>query len=230
MGEHTDRTYEALLTELRQRLVRMASIVEDMIASSIKALVSGKAELARETIRRDRTVNRLELEADELCTQILARFQPVASDLRFVTIALKMVTDLERIGDLAVNVSERVVDMVDNTSGGEQPWGFSDIERMAELVREMVHDAIEAFVAADAERAQSVIERDDEVDELYHQAFRALVATMKTDPADLVRDGIHMLSVAKWVERMADHATNLAEQVVFYVRGKDVRHAGKLPP
>jgi len=226
MTEHTDRSYEAILSELKQRLLRMAAIVEEMIASSTKALATSSTELARETIRRDRTVNRLELEADELCTQILARFQPVASDLRFVTIALKMVTDLERIGDLAVNVSERVVDMSERS----RSWAIDDIERMAERVRSMVHDAIQAFVAGDAELAQSAIERDDEVDDLYHQSFRSLVATMKADPAALVRDGIHMLSVAKWVERMADHATNLAEQVVFYVRGKDVRHAGKLPP
>jgi phosphate transport system protein len=225
MTTHTDRNYEAQLEELRQRLMRMAAIVESMIDASVRALVSGNVELARETIRRDRSVNRLELEADELCTEILARWQPVASDLRFVTIALKMVTDLERIGDLAVNICERVQDM----AGHPQPWDFSGIERMAVLVGEMIRGAIEAFVAADAERAQKVIDRDEEVDELYHTLFRALVATMKEDPGTLVRDGIHVLSVAKWVERMADHSTNLAEQVVFMVKGKDVRHIGKLP-
>ncbi len=225
MTGHTDRNYEAQLDELRQRLMRMAAIVEAMIGTSIRALIDSNVELARETIRRDRSVNRLELEADELCTQILARWQPVASDLRFVTIALKMVTDLERIGDLAVNVCERVADMAERP----QPWDFAAIERMSDLVRAMIHDAIEAFVAADADQAQKVIDRDEEVDELYHTLFRALVATMKQDPATLVRDGIHVLSVAKWVERMADHATNLAEQVVFMVKGKDVRHIGKLP-
>jgi phosphate transport system protein len=225
MATHTDRNYEAQLDELRQRLMRMAAIVEAMIESSMRALLQGNVDLAKETIRRDRSVNRLELEADELCTEILARWQPVASDLRFVTIALKMVTDLERIGDLAVNICERVQDM----AGHEQPWDFRDIDRMAHVVREMIHDAIEAFVASDADLAQKVIDRDEEVDELYHTLFRALVATMKEDPGTLVRDGIHVLSIAKWVERMADHSTNLAEQVVFMVKGKDVRHIGKLP-
>jgi len=214
---HIDRNYEAQLDELRQRLMRMAAIVESMLESAIRALVDNNVELAKETIRRDRSVNRIELEADSLCTEILARWQPVASDLRFVTIALKMVTDLERIGDLAVNICERVPDMVDRP----QPWDFSGIETMAEVVRAMIHDAIEAFVTADTDRAQRVIDRDEEVDDL--------VATMKENPGSLVRDGIHVLSVAKWVERMADHCTNLAEQVVFMVKGKDVRHIGKLP-
>jgi phosphate transport system protein len=225
MTGHIDRNYEAQLDELRQRLMRMAAIVESMIGTAIRALVDGNVELAKETIRRDRSVNRLELEADSLCTEILARWQPVASDLRFVTIALKMVTDLERIGDLAVNICERVPDMVERP----QPWDFKAIESMADVVRGMIHDAIEAFVTADTDRAQGVIDRDEEVDEIYHTMFRDMVATMKGNPGTLVRDGIHVLSVAKWVERMADHSTNLAEQVVFMVKGKDVRHIGKLP-
>jgi len=225
MTGHTDRNYEAQLDELRQRLMRMAAIVESMIGSSIRALVDNNVELAKETIRRDRSVNRLELEADSLCTEILARWQPVASDLRFVTIALKMVTDLERIGDLAVNICERVPDMVERP----QPWDWKGIEIMSDVVRAMIHDAIESFVTADTDLAQRVIDRDEEVDELYHTMFRSLVATMKENPGTLVRDGIHILSVAKWVERMADHSTNLAEQVVFMVKGKDVRHIGKLP-
>jgi phosphate transport system protein len=225
MPQHTDRNYQAQLDELRQRLTRMAEIVEEMLGSSMRALVDGNVELARETIRRDRSVNRLELEADELCTEILARWQPVASDLRFVTIAFKMVTDLERIGDLAVNICERVVDMAEHP----KVWDLAGIERMAVVVRSMIRDAIEAFVLADADKAQAVIERDEEVDELYHTLFRSFVATIKENPANLVRDGIHVLSIAKWVERMADHCTNLSEQVVFMVKGKDVRHIGKLP-
>jgi phosphate transport system protein len=225
MSGHIDRNYEAQLDELRQRLMRMAAIVESMIGTAIRALVDNNVELAKETIRRDRSVNRLELEADSLCTEILARWQPVASDLRFVTIALKMVTDLERIGDLAVNICERVPDMVERP----QPWDLKGIESMADVVRTMIHEAIESFVTSDPDRAQLVIDRDEEVDELYHTMFRDLVATMKENPGTLVRDGIHVLSVAKWVERMADHSTNLAEQVVFMVKGKDVRHIGKLP-
>jgi phosphate transport system protein len=222
---HIDRNYEAQLDELRQRLLRMAAIVESMIGTAIRALVDNNLELAKETIRRDRSVNRLELEADSMCTEILARWQPVASDLRFVTIALKMVTDLERIGDLAVNICERVPDMAERP----QPWDLKGIESMADVVRTMIHEAIESFVTSDPDRAQRVIDRDEEVDELYHTMFRDLVATMKENPGALVRDGIHVLSVAKWVERMADHSTNLAEQVVFMVKGKDVRHIGKLP-
>lgn len=220
MGKiHTDREYESELKRLRERLLKMAGRVEEMIADSVKALVERDIELARRTIDADHLVNRAEVETDELCLQILARRQPVASDLRFVTLSLKMVTDLERIGDLAVNICERAIDLAQDAP--LKPW--VDVPHMASIAQGMVRDAIDAFIAGDADRAQSVVERDRALDELYIRVFRELLAAMISDPTKVER-GIHAQSIAKWLERMGDHATNLAEQVVFMVKGKDIRH------
>jgi phosphate transport system protein len=220
---HTDREYENELKKLRERLLRMAGRVEQMIADSVKALVEQDVQLARRTIEADRLVDRAEVETDELCLVILAKRQPVASDLRFVTLSLKMVTDLERIGDLAVNICERAIDLGQDPP--LKPW--VDVPRMAGIVQGMVRDAIDAFVAGDVQRAQSVVDRDQSLDELYTRVFRELLSTMLDDGSKVER-GIHAQSVAKWLERMGDHATNLAEQVVFMVKGKDIRHVARL--
>lgn len=219
---HTDREYDNELQRLRERILRMAGRVEQMIADSVRALVEQDVQLARQTILADRLVDRAEMETDELCLVILARRQPVASDLRFITLSLKMVTDLERIGDLAVNICERAIDLGNDPP--LKPW--VDVPRMASIVQAMVRDAIDAFVAGDAERAQSVVDRDPALDELYGRVFRELLSAMLDDGSKVER-GIHAQSVAKWLERMGDHATNLAEQVVFMVKGKDIRHLAK---
>jgi len=219
---HTDREYENELKKLRDRLLRMAGRVEQMIADSVKALVEQDVQLARRTIEADRLVDRAEVETDELCLVILAKRQPVASDLRFITLSLKMVTDLERIGDLAVNICERAIDLGQDPP--LKPW--VDVPRMAGIVQGMVRDAIDAFVAGDVQRAQSVVDRDQSLDELYTRVFRELLSTMLNDGSKVER-GIHAQSVAKWLERMGDHATNLAEQVVFMVKGKDIRHVAR---
>ena len=220
---HIDREYEAELQEVRHRLLRMAGRVEEMIANAVQALVELDSELARRTIEADHKVNRAEVETDDLCLRVLARRQPLGPDLRFITLAFKMVTDLERIGDLTVNICERAIDLNAET----ELRANIDVERMAQLVRSMVREAIDAFVTGDAAKASEVIERDHEVDALYHQFFRELLRMMVAD-ASAVPRGIHLQSVAKYLERMGDHATNLAEQVVFMVKGKDIRHLGKL--
>ncbi len=222
---HTDREYEAQLGELRERLLAMTARVVEMISASILALAARDEELARRTIERDHRVNRDELEADELCLQILARRQPMASDLRFITRALKMVTDLERIGDLAVNVCERALDLA------ELPplKPYRDIPRMAELAQGMIRDAIEAFVSGDSERAAAVLARDDEVDRLYESVYLEILSIMRREEG-VLESGIHVQSVAKYLERIADHATNLAEEVIYLLKGRDVRHQGKLDP
>jgi phosphate transport system protein len=220
---HTDREYEAELAEVRKRLLTMAGHVENMIDSSVRALGERDPDLAQRTIREDAKVNTIECEVDLLCLQILARRQPMASDLRFVTFALKMVTDLERIGDLAVNVCERAIDL----STSPSQVSYEDLHRMAELVQSMVREAIDAFVEADVDKAEEVIARDDQVDRLYEQVFQQILEVMRDD-SSYIHTGIHVQSVAKWLERMADHATNIAEQVIWMVRGKDVRHPGKL--
>jgi phosphate transport system protein len=224
---HTDREYDNQLRQLRDRLLLMAGHTEAMIESAIRALVERDVTLARRTIENDHKVNQAEIDIDELCLVILAKRQPMGSDLRFITLALKMVTDLERIGDLAVNICERAIDL-----SAEPPLGnYDDIIRTADLVQSMVRDAIDAFVHADDIKAQDVSNRDDAVDELYHHIFREILQMMTRDPNAIAR-GIHVQSVAKWLERIADHSTNLAELVVFMVNGKDIRHVGHLsaPP
>jgi phosphate transport system protein len=219
---HTDREYEEQLQSLRERLLKMAGVVEQMIVDAVRATLETNKVLARETIERDTMVNRLEVESDELCLLILAKRQPLASDLRFVTLSLKMVTDLERIGDLAVNICERAIDLPDT----QQPWPWEKIERMSRAVQLMIRDAIQAFVDRDVDKAQQVHARDDEVDHLYWEIFREVLDVMRKQPAS-VHDGIHVQSIGKFLERIGDHATNLAEQVVFMVKGKDIRHMGR---
>lgn len=224
MTAHTDRELGYQLEALRGRLLRMAGLVENMIGDAVRSLLERNVELAKDTIERDHVVNRLEVEADEQCLLILARWQPVASDLRFLTIAFKMVTDLERIGDLAVNICERAIDL----AAKPDIWPQEELGQMAKLSKLMVHQGVDAFLKSDADLAEGVIKQDDEVDALYGVAFEHVLATMNQHTEDL-QGGIHALSVIKWLERIADHATNLSELVIFMVKGKDIRHMGKLP-
>jgi len=221
--EHTNREYEQELRRLREQLLLMGAKVEEIIRGSIRALMERETALAEQMIAFDKKINQLELEIDELCMQILARRQPVASDLRFITMALKLVTDLERIGDLGVNISERVVEL--NAEPPLKP--YIDMPNMAREVQEMLHEALDAFVAADADRAQRVIVRDRNVDAYYGQIFRELLTYMMEDPRNIFR-ATRLQSIAKYLERIGDHVTNLGEMVVFMVKGKDIRHAGKL--
>lgn len=219
---HTDREYEAELRDLRDRILRMAGRVEAMIARAVSCFTSRDQAEARTTIGLDEAVNADEVEIDELCLAILARRQPMASDLRFIALALKMVTDLERIGDLAVNICERAEAMTD-----EPPLPlFRGVEEMATIVQTMLREAMDALVARDATRARAVIERDEDVDELYHRALRQLFTMMASQPA-LLQSGLHAQAVAKHLERIGDHATNIAEEVVYLVEAHDIRHAGK---
>lgn len=197
----------------------MAGRVEDMIHRAGRALVERNADLAKETIGLDRAVNYAEVEIDDQCLSILARRQPVASDLRFVTLVMKMVTDLERIADLAVNICERAIDL----SQADSIVVHADVPVMTERVESMVKDAIDAFVRRDPATAWGVIQRDDEVDDLYHRVFQDLLVRMRDEPRD-VHQLIHVQSVAKWLERMGDHSTNLAELVIYMIEGRDVRH------
>ena len=220
-GRHTDREYEAELVRLRERILLLGAKVEAAIAAGIRAVVERDSALARTTIAADREVDRLEVETDSACLHILARRQPVASDLRFITMALKLVTDLERIGDLAVNICERALEL--NEEPPLKP--YVDLPRMAEGAQGMVREALDAFVAGDADRAKAVIERDETVDAYYAQIFRELLTYMMEDPRNIYR-ATRVQSVAKYLERVGDHATNLAEMVVFMVAGRDIRHGG----
>ena len=221
--EHTDREYEAELRKLREQILLMGARVEEMIAQSAKALVERDSDLAHRTIESDHQINRIEVDTDDLCLRILAKRQPVASDLRFITIAMKMVTDLERIGDLGVNICERVIEL--NAEPPLKP--YVDLPKMAEVVQGMVREALDAFVNRDADHAQRVIERDAALDAYYAQIFRELLTYMMEDGRNIYR-ATRVQSIAKYLERMGDHATNLAEMVIFMVKGKDIRHLGRI--
>lgn len=221
---HTDRGYEAELSKLREQVLLMGARIEEMIANSVKALADRDAVIAQEVIERDYDINHLEIEIDDLCLRILALRHPVASDLRFITTALKLVTDLERVGDLTVNICERVIEL-----NAEPPLkSYVDIEHMADTVQGMVRDVLDAFVAGDVQMAERIIDRDKVVDAYYAQIFRELLTLMMEDAHHVYR-ATRLQSIAKYLERMGDHATNLGELVIFMTKGTDVRHS-KLRP
>ena len=221
--EHTNREYEGELRKLREQLLRMGAKVEEVIRGSIEALLERNTDLATHMIAVDRRINQMEVDIDGLCLSILARRQPVASDLRFITMALKLVTDLERIGDLGVNISERVIEL--NAEVPLKP--YVDLPNMANEVQTMLREALDAFVALDPEAARKVIERDNIIDAYYSQIFRELLTYMMEDTHNIFR-ATRLQSIAKYLERIGDHATNVAEMVVFMVKGQDIRHVGKL--
>ena len=220
LQKHTDREYEAELETLKEKLLLMGARTEELISQAMRAFAERDADSAKLTMRIDRQVDQLELDIDQLCLKILARRQPVASDLRLITTTMKLVTDLERIGDLGVNVCERVIEL-----SAEPPLpATQSVTRIAEAALAMLHDALDAFVAGNTELAEEVIERDGQVDSYYAQLFPELLQLMMKDSGSVFR-ATRLQSIAKYLERIADHATNLAEMVVFMVRGKDVRHA-----
>jgi phosphate transport system protein len=221
---HIDRQYEEELSDLRRRILEMGGLVERQIADAVKALVGKDAALAEATIRKDHAVNRLDVEIDELCIRLLALRQPAASDLRVITTALKITTDLERIGDRAASIAERALELL----GEPQLKPYVDIPRMAEIASEMLRGSLDAFVRNDVELALEVCRKDDAVDKLNDQIFRELLSFMIEQPATITR-AMRVLFVSKYLERIADHATNIAEMVIFMVKGKSIRHIDELP-
>ncbi len=217
---HTSREYEAELQGVRENLLRMAGMVEQMIAEASEAVTRGDTGLARQIIESDELVNKIELDTDDACLLILAKRQPLASDLRMITLAMKMVTDLERIGDLAVNIGERVLAL----ASPPKPEISRKLARMADVVQSMIRVAIDSFVSGNATRARGVFEVDEEVDELYREVSTDMQGSM-TDDGEYVDRGIHIQAIAKFLERIGDHGTNLAELVIYMIEGKDLRHS-----
>jgi len=214
-----ERHFDEELRLLKEKLLRMASLVEEAIAKSVKALVERKDEMAAEVIRSDEAINLLEIEVDELCLRLFALRQPIATDLRFIASAMKINNDLERMGDLAVNIAERTVDLLKDPP--LKP--LIDIPRMAQLAQKMVKDSLDAFVNADADLARNVCERDDEIDNLNDQVFRELLTYMIQDTRTITR-AVDLILVGRHIERIADHATNIGEDVVYMVKGKTIKH------
>ena len=213
------RHFHEELEALKQTLLAMGGLVEDQIRHVMQALVDRDDALASEVIERDRQVNAYDVEVDAQCVELLALHQPAAGDLRFITTAMKIVTDLERIGDQAVNIGQRVIEL--NREPQLKP--YIDLPRMAARAQAMVKESLDAFVARDTELARRVRAEDDEVDALKEQIFRELLTFMMEDPRSIPR-AIRLILISRCMERVADHATNIAEMVIYLVEGKMVRH------
>ena len=216
---HTDKIFDVELTSLRDKLLEMGGKVEAAIAASVRALIERDSALAEKVKAQDREINRLEVDIDDMCRRLLALRQPAASDLRFITTALKIVVDLERMGDLAVNISDRAVQL--NQSPPVKP--FHDLVTLADLSEAQLKKALDAFVEKDVDKAEEVIQGDDLLDALYQKLFNDLLTYMMED-SRVIRRATNVMFAAKQLERFGDHAINLAEMVVYMVRGTDVRH------
>ena len=214
-----ERHFDEALKGLKEKLLRMSGLVEESIGSAIKALMERNAELAYKVIKADDMVNRLEIEIDELGLKLLALHQPTAGDLRFITSTMKINSDLERIGDLAVNISERTLDLLK-----VPPLKLRlNIPKMAAASQAMLKDSLNAFVNKDSKLAYEVCKRDDVVDDLNHEIFMELLKAKPEDQTPVERV-IDLILVAKNLERVADHSTNICEDVIYMVDGKVIKH------
>ena len=213
------RHFHEELEALKQTVLAMGGLVGDQIRRVMRALVERDDALAQDVIDRDRQVNAYDVEVDETCVNLLALHQPAAGDLRSITTAMKIVTDLERIGDQAVNIAERALEL--NREAQLKP--YIDLPRMAERAQAMVKDSLDAFVTRDTELARRVCAADAEVDALKEQIFRELLTFMMEDARTIPR-AIRLILISRFLERVADHATNIAEMVIYMVEGKMVRH------
>jgi len=222
---HTDKKYEEDLRKLREDILYMGGLVEDQIQKAVQSLVDRDSDLANVIIERDHEVNRLDVDIDDLCIRLLALHQPAGRDLRFITTGLKITTDLERIGDMAVNICERALEL--NQEPQLKP--YIDIPRMTQIAQGMIRESLDAFVREDTDLALKVCNDDEQVDQLNSQIFREVISFMIGDPLTINR-AMKLSSISKYLERIADHATNIAEMVIFMVKGKSIRHMKELPP
>lgn len=224
MPLHTDKQYEEELQQLRAKILEMGGLVEKQISDAIDALIKRDSVEARAVIERDHMVNYLDVAIDEACTRLIALHQPAGRDLRLIITSTKITTDLERIGDIAQNICERAIEL-----NQEPPIKLNvDLLQMAEWAQSMLRDSLDAFVREDPELALRVCQRDDFIDNLTAQTFDTVLAFMAQDPQSAAR-ATRILFTAKYLERIADHATNIAEMVIFMAKGKSIRHMTPLP-
>jgi phosphate transport system protein len=214
-----DTHFQKELTQLKENLLKMATLVEETIREAISALMNRDPESINRTMAKEDKINAMENAIDEMCLKLLALRQPLAADLRFITSAMKIVTDLERMGDQAINIVERASSLILEP----QLKPYIDIPRMAEIVQTMVKDVLDAFVNRNSKLARSVCERDDLVDGLNDQVHRELLTYMMSDPKTIPR-AVHLMIVSRCLERIADHATNIAEDVIFMVDALVIKH------
>src|SRR5438552_4891392 len=217
--EHTSKQYEQQLRLLKEKLLLIGYKAETSIADATRALVERRPSLAQRVVDEDDEVDRLELEIDDICFEILAREQPVASDLRFITTAMKIVGDIERIGDNGVNMARRCLEIV--TEPELKP--IIDVAVAARAAQRLLKESLDAFVNGDAETAKRVINGDGYIDDVCVQMLRELLTYMLEDPSTVSR-ALRLIFVARNLERVGDHAKNIAEMVIFLVEGQDVRH------
>jgi len=217
--------FQEELEDLKNLLLQMGGLVESAIYRSVAAVVEKDTDQAKLVLENEARINQTEIVIDELATRLLALQQPMATDLRFITAAIKINNDLERMGDLAVNIAERALSLLHEPA--IRPC--IDIPQMATLAKSMVRRSLDAFVRGDAELARSVLLSDDAVDDLRDSTYEALIQFMEKDPEN-VRPGVNLMFVARSLERLADHATNIAEDVLFLVQGVDVRHHAETRP
>jgi phosphate transport system protein len=219
MREHTSQDYEGELAAVRGKLLAMSRQVDEVLEASGRAMVTRDRALANWVILSDDETDEMEMDIDQLCLEVLARRQPVAGDLRLLTSALKLVVDLERVGDLGVSIATRVLDLADSPP----PLPYNELLPMLTTVREMVAETLAALITRDVERANRVLGRDDVVDSYYAHFFNQLVTRTRDGTID-VGDATTVQAISKYIERIGDHAVNMAERVIFVLTGEDVRH------
>jgi len=216
--------FETELQNLKNRLLNMGALVEERVHLAIQALMERNLEAAETIAKSDEEVNALQIEIDDRCLKLFALQQPMASDLRLITSAMKINADLERIGDQAVNIAENAQKML----GAPPLKPIIDLPRMAEMAEHMTRDSLDSFVRRDATLAREVLGQDDEVDRLKDTIFRVLLTYMMADPGTIER-ALALILISRNLERIADHATNIAEDVIFLVEARDVRHHHEEP-
>jgi len=218
MQQHTMKRFDEELDALKEHILAMGGLVERAVGNSVKSMLEQNEKLAKKTIKRDRAINALEVQCDEMTRDLLVRRQPAAGDLRFIMAIIKLVTDLERMGDLAIGIAKGTIYSLENP-----PRVFSNLDIMSEKVIRQVNRALDAFSRGDTELAMIVIEKDDGIDTLYKRMYREMLTYMMEDPHS-ISSSIILSNVAKNLERISDHATNIAEMVIYIEQGHDIRH------
>lgn len=217
---HISRQFNAELEDIRSKVLQMGGLVEQQIEQAISALIKGDVALGEAVIMDDTKVNSLEVAIDEECNQIIARRQPAASDLRLVVAVIKTITDLERIGDEA----ERIARMAVRLAAEERPKGnYLELQSLGNLVRSMLHEALDAFARLDVETALRVAREDERIDQQYDGIMRQMITFMMEDPRHISRS-LNVIWAARALERIGDHASNICEYVIYLVKGRDIRH------
>jgi len=216
--QHTMKRFDEEMIQLKEHVLSMGGLVEQAIGDAVTAMLDQDKKLALKTIERDRAVNALEVQCDEMTRDILVRRQPAAGDLRFILAIIKVVTDLERMGDLAASIAKGMIQ-----SEESPPKNFSNLDTMGEKVQKQVQRSLDAFSRGDTNLAMKVIQKDVKIDALYKRMYRELLTYMMEDPRS-ISGSIILTDIAKHLERISAHATNIAEMVIYMEHGHDIRH------